>query len=67
MLTVEDVRDHRPERGSPLEGGLDQLESYLRLGAEGGVGLAPLEVVRRGIRLDLQRVVDSLVGPQAAH
>ncbi len=65
MLSVEDVPDHRPEGNAHLHGSLDQLQSYLGLGAKLRIRLATLEMVCRSIRLHLDGVVDSLVHPQA--
>src|SRR5215212_2200307 len=65
MLPVEDVPDHSPKRDAHLHRSLDQLKSYLRLGAKLGVRLGAFEVVRRSIRLDLDGIVQSLVDPQA--
>ena len=58
MLAVEDVRHHRTREGdTPFDGGFDQFEGYLRLGAEAGIFFAAFEVMRGGVRLDLQKVV----------
>src|SRR5215207_9660978 len=63
VLTVEDVRHHRTKGDAPFEGDFDQFEGYLRLGAELRIFFAAFKVVRRGVGLDLQGVVDSLIGP----
>jgi hypothetical protein len=63
VLAVEDVRHHRSKRDAPFDGGFDQLEGYLRLGAEKGIFFTAFEVMRGGVGLNLQRVVDSLVSP----
>src|SRR5215211_3640682 len=65
MLPIEDVPDHRPEGDAHLHRSLDQPKGYLGLGAKPWVRLAALEMVRGGVGLDLQRIVQSLVNPQA--
>src|SRR5215211_3143220 len=67
VLAVEDVPHDRPKRDTPCDGGFDQFEGYPGLGSETGIFFAAFEVVRGGVGLDLQRVVDSLVGPERAH
>src|SRR5829696_3153155 len=49
MLSVEDVPNNRPEWELHLYGPLDQLKGYVGLGAKGGIRLAALEVVGRGV------------------
>src|SRR5215217_9403727 len=49
MLSVEDVPNNRPEWYLHLYGPLDQLKGYVGLGAKGGIRLAALEVVGRGV------------------
>jgi hypothetical protein len=65
MLPVEDVAYHRPEGEVHLYRSLDQFHGYLGFGAKGRIVLAALEVVRRSVGLDLKRIVQSLVDPQA--
>src|SRR5215218_1501236 len=64
MLTVEDVPDHRSERETHLHGPLDQFKSYLGLGAEVGIHLCSLEVMRRSVGFDFNGIVDPLVHPK---
>jgi hypothetical protein len=64
---TKDVRYYRTKGDTHFEGGFDHFEGYLRLGSETGIFFAAFEVVRGGVGLDLQRVVDSLVGPERAH
>jgi hypothetical protein len=56
-----------PPGDAPLDGSFDQFEGYLRLGAETGIFFATFKVVRGGVGLDLQRVVESLISPKRAH
>src|SRR5215212_9695715 len=65
MLSVEDVPDNRPEWELHLYCPLDQLKGYVGLGAKGGIPLAALEVVGRGVRFDLQWIVKPLLSVQA--
>src|SRR5215210_671004 len=65
MLPIEDISDHRPEGDLYLQRPLDQLQSYLRLGAKGRVALSTLKVVSGGVGLDLHRIVDPLLSIQA--
>src|SRR5215204_5632186 len=67
VRAVERVGHHRPEGYIPLYGKLYQLRGDLELGAKSWVLLASLEVMRRGVRLEVHRIVDPLVGPQAAY
>src|SRR5215212_3700612 len=67
VLAVERVGHHRPEGYIPLYGKLYQLRGDLELGAKSWVLLASLEVMRGGVRLEVHRIVDPLVGKQAAY
>jgi hypothetical protein len=67
VLPVEDVRDHRPEGDPHPSGSVDQLQGYLGFGAKGRIRLAAFEVVRGGVGLYLQRVVEPLVGVHRAY
>ena len=53
MLPVEDVSDYGPEGDLHLYRSLDQLQGYLRLSVKLWVCLTTLEMVRRGVGLDL--------------
>ena len=54
-----------PPGDAPFDGSFDQFEGYsLRLGAETGIFFATFKVVRGGVGLDLQRVVESLISPK---
>jgi hypothetical protein len=63
MLSVEDVPDNRPEWELHLYRPLDQLKGYAGLGAKGGIRLATLEVVRRGVRLEVHGPIHPLIRP----
>jgi hypothetical protein len=56
-----------PPGDAPFDGSFEQFEGYLRLGAETGIFFATFKVVRGGVGLDLQRVVESLISPKRAH
>src|SRR5829696_8782046 len=53
--------------GCPFHRLLHQLGGYLQLGAELGILLASLEVMRGGVGLEVNGPVDLLVCPQAAY
>src|SRR5918999_1376796 len=67
LLAIERVGHHRLEGYIPLYGKLYQLRGDLELGAKCGVLLAALEVMGGGVRLEVHRIVDPLVRPQAAY
>src|SRR5215208_4629324 len=67
VLAVEGVRNHSPEGHAFGHRMFHELSRYLELGAELGIVLAALEVVRWRVGLDRKRVVDSLLGKQAAY
>ena len=67
MLPVEDVPDNRPEWELHLYGPLDQLKGYVWFGAKLGIFLTTLEVVGRSVGLDLQRIVEPLLGLHGAY
>ena len=66
VVAVGAVRHDRPERHARGQRRVDQLDRQLRLGAEGRVLLAPGQAGGRGVRADVQGVVDPLVGPERA-
>src|SRR5215204_5477583 len=66
VLTVERIGHHCRERDTPLHGQLHQPRSYLQLGALLRVVLASTEVVRGSVRLEVHRIVRTLIRPQAA-
>src|SRR5215210_1053997 len=65
VLAVKRVCNHRPKGHASGHRASHELLGYLGLGAEARVGLAALEVVLGRVGLDLQRIVDPLIGPQA--
>ena len=67
VFPIERVGHDRTEGPLLRDGALHERERNLGLGAEGRVGLAAGKPVRRRVGLDLERVVDALVGPQAGH
>src|SRR5829696_5690155 len=58
---------HRAKRDALFDGLLHQLGSYLELGAELGIVLASLEVMGRGVGLEVNGPVDLLVCKQTAY
>jgi hypothetical protein len=67
ILAIERVGHHRAKWDALFHGLLHQMGGYLELGVELGVFLASLEVMRRGIGLEVNGPVDLLVCPQAAY
>src|SRR3712207_2302879 len=67
ILAVERVGHHRAKWDALFHGLLHQLGGYLELGAERRVLLASLEVMRRGVGLEVNGPVDLLVRKQAAY
>src|SRR3712207_90001 len=67
VLAVERVGHHGAKWDLLFYRLLHQLGGYLELGAELGVLLAPLEVMRGGVGLEVNGPVDLLVCKQAAY
>lgn len=67
MLSVEDLPNDRPEWELHLYCPLDQLMGYEGLGAKGGIVLSTLEVVHRGVRFDLQWILEPLLSLHRAY
>src|SRR5215212_8131928 len=67
VLAVERIGHYRTKWDALTHGQFHQLGGYLQLGAEMGVLLATLEVVCRGVRLEVHWIVNPLICPQAAY
>src|SRR5215218_3655084 len=66
-LPVNGIGHYSPKRDARFSGPVDQSHPDLRFGAESGIGPATGQTLRRLIRLDVQRIVNALVGPHATH
>jgi hypothetical protein len=67
VLAIERIGYHRAKWDALFHGLLQQLGGYLELGAEMGVLLATLEVMCRGVRLEGNRIVNPLIGPETGY
>src|SRR6516225_10671363 len=67
ILAIEGVGDYCPERPLLLNRVLDELQGNLGFGTERRIVLALSKIALRRVWLDLQRVIDLFVGPQATH
>src|SRR6266576_1676723 len=64
LVAVGAVRDHGAEREPRLPRLRRQARADRQLGPEPRIGLPPGEVLRRGVRHRVHRVIHALVGPQ---
>src|ERR1700680_4479137 len=65
ILSVEGVSHYCTERPPLLDCLLDELQGDLEFGTKVWIVLAFCKIALRGVRLNLQRVIHLLVGPQA--
>ena len=67
ILCVEVISYHCPERPPLLDGLLNELQGDLELGTKGRIVSAFGKGALGSVGLEVNRIVDALIGPQARH